>query len=242
MNTMNEPHLTGHISKRFDSELEDIKNQVLTMGGLVETQVNKGIRALMESDSAIAQQVAEDDYKINAMEVAIDEQCVQILARRQPAASDLRLIVAIIKTIADLERIGDQAEKLGQLELELIDEGSSSTEYAKLEHLGERVSKMLNNALNAFARMDSEAALKTIKKDNKIDDEYESLMRQLITVMMEDPRTIKNALRVTWCARALERIGDHARNICEYVLFLVHGKDLRHIDYKDLKDQIKTLL
>lgn len=238
---MNEPHLTGHISKRFDSELEDIKNQVLTMGGLVETQVNNGIRALMESDSAIAQKVADDDYKINAMEVAIDEQCVQILARRQPAAGDLRLIVAIIKTITDLERIGDQAEKLGQFELELIDEGSSSLEYAKLEHLGERVSKMLNNALNAFARMDAEAALKTIKKDNKINVEYESLMRQLITVMMEDPRTIKNALRVSWCARALERIGDHACNICEYVLFLVHGKDLRHIDYKDLKNQIRSM-
>ena len=239
---MNETHLSGHISKRFDSELEDIRNQVLTMGGLVETQVNNGIRALMESDSSIAQKVADEDYKINAMEVAIDEQCVQILARRQPAASDLRLIVAIIKTITDLERIGDQAEKLGQFELELIDEGSSSTQYAKLEHLGERVSKMLNNALNAFARMDAEAALKTIKKDNKVNDEYESLMRQLITVMMEDPRTIKNALRVTWCARALERIGDHSRNICEYVLFLVHGKDVRHTAYKDIKDQIKTLM
>ena len=134
---MNEPSHNGHISKRFDSELEDIRNLVLKMGGLVETQVNNGIAALMHSDSAIAQKVAEDDFKINAMEVEIDEKCVQILARRQPAAGDLRLVVAIIKTISDLERIGDQAEKLGKFEMELLDEGSTSTEYAKLEHLGE---------------------------------------------------------------------------------------------------------
>ncbi len=236
MNT--ESPLGGHISSRFDSELEDLRNKVLTMGGLVETQVNQGSRALMESDSAIAQHVADDDYKINAMEVEIDEECVQILARRQPAASDLRLIVAIIKTITDLERIGDLAEKLGQFELELIDEGSTSTEYAKLEHLGNLVSRMLNSSLNAFARMDADAALKAIKKDKKVNAEYEALMRQLITRMMEDPRNIQNALRVTWCARSLERIGDHARNICEYVLFLVYGKDVRHIAYKDMKDQL----
>ena len=236
-----ESPVSGHISKRFDNELEDLRNKVLSMGGLVETQVNMGIRALMESDSAIAQHVSEDDFKINAMEVEIDDECVQILARRQPAASDLRLIVAIIKTITDLERIGDLAEKLGRFELELIDEGSTSTEYAKLEHLGLLVSKMLHNSLNAFARMDADAAIKTIKKDNKVNAEYDALMRQLITRMMEDPRNIKNALRVTWCARSLERMGDHARNICEYVVFLVHGKDVRHIEYKDLKDQIDQI-
>ena len=234
----NESHLTGHISKRFDNELEDIRNSVLTMGGLVETQVNNGIRALLESDSSIAQKVADEDYKINALEVEIDERCVQILARRQPAAGDLRLVVAIIKTITDLERIGDQAEKLGRFELELIDEGTSTSNFVQLEHMGERVSRMLHRALDAFARMDDREALKTIKMDQKVDDEFEALSRQLITLMMEDPRTIKNALRVSWCARALERIGDHAINICEYVVYLVHGKDVRHIAYKDLKDQI----
>ena len=236
MNT--ETPLTGHISKRFDSELEDIKNKVLTMGGQVETQLNNGILALMESDSTIAEMVATSDSVINAMEVEIDEQCLQILARRQPAASDLRLVVTILKTITDLERIGDQAKKLGKFELELIDEGSTSTQYAKLEHLGQLVSKMLNNALNSFARLDDEVALKTMKKDKKVNDEFESLNRQLITIMMEDPRNIKNALRVSWCARALERVGDHAINICEYVLFLKHGKDIRHIDYKDVKKQL----
>lgn len=236
MNT--ESPLSGHISKRFDSELEEIRNKVLTMGGLVETQLNKGIQALMESDSSIAHQVSTEDYKVNAMEVEIDSQCVEILARRQPAASDLRLIVTILKTITDLERIGDQAEKLGRFELELIDEGSTSTQYAKLEHLGQLVSKMLNNALNSFARLDGDVALKTLKKDKKVNTEFESLNRQLITTMMEDPRNIKNALRVSWCARALERVGDHAINICEYVLFLKHGKDIRHIEYKDVKKQI----
>jgi phosphate transport system protein len=236
-----ESPLSGHISKRFDNELEDLRNQVLTMGGLVETQVNNGMLALLESDSAVAQVVAENDYKINDMEIKIDQECLQILARRQPAASDLRLIIAIIKTINDLERIGDLAEKLGQFELELIDEGSTSTEYAKLEHLGDLVSGMLNNALNAFARMDADSALKTIKKDKKVNSEYESLMRQLITRMMEDPRNIQNVLRVTWCARALERMGDHSRNICEYVLFLVHGEDFRHTTYKDMKNQIDNI-
>lgn len=234
----NETHLTGHISKRFDNELEDIRNKVLSMGGLVETQVNNGIQALLKSDSSIAQKVANEDYKINALEVEIDERCVQILARRQPAAGDLRLVVAIIKTITDLERIGDQAEKLGRFELELIDEGTSTSNFVQLEHMGERVSRMLHRALDAFARMDDREALKTIKMDQKVDDEFEALSRQLITLMMEDPRTIKNALRVSWCARALERIGDHAINICEYVVYLVHGKDVRHIAYKDLKDQI----
>jgi phosphate transport system protein len=235
---MNEPHLTGHISKRFDQELEDIRTRVLTMGGLVETQVQEGLFAIMNSDSDVAKKVAENDYKINRMEVEIDEKCVQILARRQPAASDLRLLVTIFKTITDLERIGDQAEKLGRFELELIDEGTTSSDFVKLEHLGTLVSKLLHKALDAFARLDTETAMKTIKKDKKVNAEFEALNRQLITHMMEDPRTIRNALRVSWCARALERVGDHSINICEYVLYLVHGKDVRHIAYNDLKDQI----
>ena len=224
-----ETPLSGHISKRFDHELENIRNKVLTMGGLVETQVNSGLKALLESDSEIARKVVRDDYKINRMEVEIDEQCVEILARRQPAASDLRLVVAIIKTITDLERIGDQAEKLGRNQLELVDGGASMSNYVNLQHLSELVSRVLNRTLDAFARMDVEEAQKAIALDQKIDNEFEAMMRQLITHMMEDPRTISNALRVSWCARALERIGDHSKNICEYVVFLVQGKDVRHI-------------
>ena len=229
-----EAHVTGHISKRFDQELEDIRNQVLSMGGLVETQVNDGIRALVDSDSKIAEGVVKNDHKVNRMEVDIDEQCVQILARRQPAAGDLRLVVAIIKTITDLERIGDQAEKLGRNQLELSQSGVSSSAYVQLEHLGEKVSKMLHSALDAFARMNVDDAMATIAMDDKVNAVFDALSRELITHMMEDPRTIKNVIRISWSARALERIGDHAKNICEYVIFLVQGKDVRHIDELEL--------
>lgn len=230
--------LGGHISKRFDNELEDIRNQVLAMGGLIETQVANGLKGLFESDSEIARRVVEDDGKVNQMEIDIDDQCLKILARRQPAASDLRLVVAIIKTINDLERIGDQAEKLGRNQLELIDDGAESSHCMKLEHLGELVSKMLNRALDCFARMDVDEALKTMAMDEKINVEFEAMMRQLITHMMEDPRTIRNVLRVTWCARALERIGDHSQNICEHVVFLVRGKNVRHVGLKEQAEMV----
>ncbi len=233
---MNEPQITGHISKRFDQELEDIRNQVLSMGGLVESQVNKGIRCLVEFDSKLARKVVAKEHKVNRMEVGIDDECVQILARRQPAAGDLRLIFTVIKTITDLERIGDHAQRLGKIQLEMGEQRVSRSTYVKLEHLGELVGKILNSALDAFARMNVDDAMQTIESDNKVDDEFDSLMRELITHMMEDPRTIKDALRVSWCARALERIGDHATNICEYVIYLVQGKDVRHIDISELEE------
>lgn len=228
-----EAQVTGHISTRFDQELEEIRNQVLSMGGLVETQVNNGVKCLVDSDSELARRVIETDQEVNRMEMDIDERCLQILARRQPAASDLRLVVAIIKTISDLERIGDQAQKLGKYQLDLVDAGVSSSTYGKIEHLGELVSRNLHFALDAFARMNVADAMETISKDIKVNDEFEGLTRELITHMMEDPRTIKSALRVSWSARALERIGDHANNICEYVVFLVEGKDVRHISAID---------
>jgi len=231
-----EAPIHGHISKRFDQELEDIRNRVLTMGGLVETQVSDGVKCLIDSNSELATQVVKKDREVNRLEMEIDHQCLQILARRQPAASDLRLVVAIIKTIADLERIGDQAQKLGKHQLELVDAGVSSSTFVKIEHLGQLVSSNLNLALDAFARMNVQDAMETISRDIKVNAEFEGLMRELITHMMEDPRTIASALRVSWCARALERIGDHANNICEYVVFLVQGKDVRHIEAIDKLD------
>ena len=227
---MTEPQITGHISKRFDQELEDIRNKVLSMGGLVENQVASGVKCLVTSDSELARKLISDDHRVNRMEVEIDEECVQILARRQPAAGDLRLIVAVIKTITDLERIGDQAEKLGRIQLELETQEISSSTYVKLEHLGDLVCAILNRSLDAFARMNVEDAMETMERDLKVNAEYDSLMREMITHMMEDPRTIRSALRISWCARALERIGDHAKNICEYVVFLALGKDVRHTD------------
>ena len=234
----NEFEISTHISQRFDNELEDIRNKVLLMGGLVETQVTNGIKALINSDVELAELVATSDMEINALEVEIDKQCVEIIARRQPTAGDLRLIVSIFKTIADLERIGDLAEKLGREGMKLNRAGFVASDYAELKHLGDLVQSILRGALDAFARMDVEDALETINEDRRVDAEFDALSRQLITHMMEDPRQIKNVLRITWCARSLERIGDHAKNICEYVVYFVHGEDVRHTSLDQIREVI----
>ncbi len=225
---MNENLFGQHISKQFNAELEDIRNSVLTMGGLVEEQVMNAVKALTEGDLTLAEKVIDRDHEVNAMEVAIDEECAQVLARRQPAASDLRLVVAVIKTITDLERIGDQAEKVARMGAHLTKIPRPDNQYIEIQHLGELVRRILHNALDVFARMESNAALEVTREDVKIDREYEATMRQLVTFMMEDPRTIKRSLDIMWAARALERIGDHAKNICEYVIYFVEGKDVRH--------------
>jgi phosphate transport system protein len=235
----NDLHLSQHISKRFNQELEEVRNQVLKMGGLVEQQVNDGLIAILNGDTKLAQQVIDDDTKVNEMEVAIDENCTEILARRQPAASDLRLMVSIIKTITDLERIGDEAEKLGKNALQIFSGQEASPQSLELRHLGESVKKMLNRSLNAYARMDVNEAINIIQSDKEINSEYDNVSRLLIVKMMEDPREIKNALRISWCARALERIGDHSKNICEYIVYLVKGKDVRHTSLDDIKKQIE---
>ena len=221
--------LGQHISQQFDEELEDIRNRVMAMGGLVEQQLSDAVRALSDIDAELAEVVITNDYKINAMEVAIDEECVQILARRQPAAGDLRLVIAVIKTITDLERIGDEAERVGRMALHFAETGGESKMLVGMSHLGEHVRTMLHDALDAFARMDTEAAVAVAKQDAKADREYESILRELMTYMMEDSRAIPNVVDVMWSARALERIGDRARNICEYVIYLVQGKDVRHV-------------
>ena len=231
-------HLSQHISQRFNEELEEMRNSVMKMGGLVEKQISRGMKALLTSDTEMGETVTSSDYEINALEVDIDEACMQILARRQPAASDLRLIVTIIKTITDLERIGDEAEKLGRYSILLADENMSSGHFVELRHLGEHVRRMLRDALDAFARLDAEAALRTIHDDELVNEEFDAISRQLITRMMEDPREIKNALRISWCARALERMGDHTKNICEYIVFLVEGKDIRHTSLEKMQESM----
>lgn len=235
---MDKLNLDHHISQQFNEELEDIRNQVMTMGGLVEEQILAAIAALIEGDSEKGRQVVRDDHKVNNLEVSIDEECSRILARRQPAATDLRLILTIVKTITDLERIGDEAEKIGRISTRLAEHERPSNNYAELEHLGDHVRRMLHSALDAFARMDPEAALETARADSRIDTEYEAFLRQSITYMMEDPRAIRRVLDAMWCARALERIGDHAKNICEYVIYLVHGKDVRHVDLDQVEEEI----
>jgi phosphate transport system protein len=225
-----------HISQQFNAELEKLRHRVLAMGGLVEQQIVDAVKALVEGDSGLAEAVIENDHRVNAFEVSIDEQCAQILALRQPTASDLRLIVAVIKTIADLERIGDQSEKVARMGLKLIEQERPSNEYIEIQRLGERVQQMLSLVLDAFARMDAEAALEVVGKDEKIDLEYDGIMRQLVTFMMEDPRQIKRSLDIMWSVRALERIGDHAKNICEYIIYLVKGKDVRHTTLEQMKE------
>ncbi|MBD3610615.1 MAG: phosphate signaling complex protein PhoU [Gammaproteobacteria bacterium] len=232
---MESMELGHHISQQFNAELENVRNKVLTMGGLVEQQIVDAVKALVDNDSQLAETAISNDLKVNALEVAIDEECSQILARRQPTAGDLRLVVAIIKTITDLERIGDEAEKIGHLSLHLSGMEANKQHFAAIQHLGEHVHRMVRDALDAFARLDVEQAVTVAKVDDQIDDQYNGITRQLITYMMEDPRSISPSLDVMWAARALERIGDHAKNICEYVIYLVKGKDVRHTSIEQME-------
>jgi phosphate transport system protein len=211
------------------------------MGGLVEQQLLNGIKALYTGDGQLGQDVVRLDHRVNAMEIAIDDDCSRILATRNPTASDLRLIVAVIKTITDLERIGDEAEKLGNIASRLATLERPTDRYREIRHMGELVADMLHGALDSVARMDSDAALAVARRDQTVDEEYEAIQRQCITFMMEDPRSIRRALDVLWVARALERIGDHAKNICEYVVYMVLGKDIRHLSIEDVEKQLAAV-
>jgi phosphate transport system protein len=232
--------LGQHISRRFNEDLERVRNRVLQMGGFVEQQVAQAVTSLVDGDTRLGEEVTRGDLKVNHMEVSIDEECSRILATRAPAASDLRLIVAIIKTITDLERIGDEAEKIAYIASRLAALERPANRYREIKHLGRLVSEMVHDALDAFARLDAQAALKVARDDRVIDEEYESIQRQCMTFMMEDPRNIGRALDVMWVVRALERIGDHAKNICEYVVYMVHGKDIRHISLDDVENELRA--
>ncbi|NNF61408.1 MAG: phosphate signaling complex protein PhoU [Gammaproteobacteria bacterium] len=216
------------VPRQFDHELEDLRNSVLAMGGLVEEQLASSVKSLSRQDDELAKAVIAGDVRVNRMELEIDARCSQLIALRQPARSDLRLILAIIKTIADLERIGDEAEKISRLATENMMRERQKSDYGQLRHLGRHVRTMLSSALDAFARMDSQQARAVAGEDSEVDEEYESLVRQLITRMMEDPRKIREALDIMWAARALERVGDHAKNISQYVIYLVEDRDIRH--------------
>ena len=236
---MDTSNTSQHISHKFDEEMENLRNQVLKMGGLVEQQIIGACDALQKLDVSQAEEIILKDHKVNALEVSIDEHCTRILAKRQPAASDLRMVIAVIKTITDLERIGDEAEKIAKMAIHLSEkDGHFSTRYAGIKHLGEQVRMMVHDVLDAYARLDVDAAIKVVRDDAEADKEYQDLIRMLMTYMMEDPRTISEVLDVIWAARALERIGDHAKNIGEYVIYLVKGKDIRHIDLDKVEKNI----
>jgi phosphate transport system protein len=217
-----------HISQKYNEELEAVRNLVLSMGGIVEQMLTDAVRALVEGDVALSEQVRATDRKVNDLELQIDDQCARVMARRQPAASDLRLLIATIKIVNDLERMGDQAEKVAILAARLSDQEPGTWGRRELEHVGQLVRRMVRDALDAYARHDVELAYAVTRDDKRVDSEYEALTRQAITFMMEDPRTIRRSLDVLWSARAIERIGDHAKNVAEFVVYLVRGEDIRH--------------
>lgn len=234
---MTSEEYTQHISRQFNEDLEEVRSHILAMGGLVEKQVNEAVQALVEGNSALASEVLAHEKQVNNMEVLIDEDCTRIIALRQPAASDLRLLVAATKTNTDLERVGDEASKIAKMAIRLTEEGAVPRGYIEIRHIGNHVCAMLRQALDAFARFDVELAMAVMKEDKVVDMEYESAMRLMVTFMMEDPRYIKRVLNVLWSLRALERIGDHARNIAEQVIYLVKGKDIRHVPIAALEEQ-----
>ena len=232
-----EHNINKHISVRFNQELEDVRNHVLSMGGLVEQQLNSALDAVSKNDAVLAQKVRENDYKVNAMEVSIDEDCTRIIAKRQPAASDLRLVIAIAKTIADLERIGDEAKRIAKVALDSFTKDQQDL-LVNIENMGRQVSKMLHDVLDAFARMDVQRAFEVHKEDAKVDREYEAITRQIMTYMMEDPRSIPKIMDLVWSVRSLERIGDRCQNIAEYVIYFVNGKDIRHTSQEDIEKSL----
>lgn len=231
---------THHISQQYNIELDDIRTHLAEMGGMAERQVNDAIAALIEADLEKAEHVVRNDNAVNNMEMSIDEECIRILARRQPAASDLRLVIAVTKAITDLERVGDEASKIARQAIALSREGASPRGYVEVRHIGGHVSSMLHEALDAFARLDVDMALKVVKTDKLVDIEYGTAMREMITFMIEDPRSITRVLNIMWSLRALERIGDHARNIAQYVVYLVKGEDVRHDSLEEIQEQLES--
>jgi phosphate transport system protein len=233
--------LTHHISSRYNEDLERLRSSVMEMGSLVERQLIEAVGGITEPDSRVMIRVAQEELRVNQLERSIDEDCSRILATRGPTASDLRLIIAILKTITDLERIGDEGEKIAAISVRLGMRERPNNRYRELRNLGELVIGMVHDTLDSFARLDTALALEVVRRDRTVDEEYESIHRQSITFMLEDPRSIRRTLDIMWVVRALERIGDHAKNICEYVVYLVHGKDVRHTRIEDIEQALQSV-
>ncbi len=231
---------TEHTSKQFDAELEAVRARVLQMGGLVESQIRLAVEALVNGDVALMNRVIADDHRVNAMEVEIDENCNQIIARRQPAAGDLRMVMTVIKTITDLERIGDEAEKIARMGklLSQREQRINLPRYNEVKHAADLALEMLHKSLDAFARLDLTCAAQVVRQDEQVDEEFRTIMRYLITFMMEDPRTISTALEILFVAKAIERIGDHAKNMSEYVVYMVKGRDVRHVTVEEIEREV----
>jgi len=230
---------TEHTSKQFDAELDTVRAQVLQMGGLVESQIRLAIEAMVHDDVPLMNRVIKDDHRVNAMEVQIDESCNQIIARRQPAAGDLRMVMTVVQTITDLERIGDEAAKIARMG-KLLSQRKSLIlpRYTEIKLISELALDMLHKSLDAFARLDLFYTAQVVRQDELVDEEFRSIMRYLITYMMEDPRTISIALEILFIAKAIERIGDHAKNMSEYVVYMIKGKDVRHVTVEEIEREV----
>jgi phosphate transport system protein len=227
-----------HLSKQYDSELETLRSNVLQMGGLVESQIRSAIEAFSTGKRELVDQVIAAEYRVDQHEVDIDDQCSHVIVKRQPAAGDLRLIMGIMRAVRDLERIGDEAEKIAHMSKQIHERGKAQLmSSGAIRHAADIAISMLRNALDALARLDAGDAAKVIREDVAIDDEFRSILRQLITFMMEDPRTISTALEIVWIAKAVERIGDHAKNIAEAVIYVVKGTDVRHTRFVELEGE-----
>ncbi|HEX8789002.1 MAG TPA: phosphate signaling complex protein PhoU [Telluria sp.] len=218
-----------HSSKQYDQELEAIRSKVLLMGGMVETQFDDAVNAFRVGNMEQAEKVMADDHAVNQLEVQLDDACSHLIVRRQPAANDLRTVMATIKVITDLERIGDEAAKIARTAKSLHERGLVGfNHYEVVRTISRATAEMLHDSLDAFARLDGKAAMQIIAQDDTVDFEFRTIMRNMITFMMEDPRTISSALDTLWVAKAIERIGDHTKNIAEYVIYVVEGRDIRH--------------
>jgi phosphate transport system protein len=230
--------MNDHTSKNFDLELESLRTRVLEMGGMAEQQVRKAIEGLYNSDQPLLENVIRDDDRINQMETEIDALCNQVIAKRQPTAIDLRMIVSVLKAIADLERVGDKARKIARLAIALTHQSAPGALNVELNHMADTALKMLRLALDGFARLDVSLVTEAMYLDESVNAEYQAVARQLITYMMEDPRTITRSLDIMSIAKAIERIGDHATNIAEYVVYMVKGLNVRHATAEEIQAQI----
>lgn len=237
---MDSLHIDRHISRQFNADLEQLRTELLEMGGLVEEQLADAIQAIETADIELAEKVIRVEDLVDQKEMQIDQGCMEVLARRQPAATDLRLVMMVGKAIRDLERMGDEAQKIAKMAIAIHDQDGLATRgFVELRHLSNSVKKIVAVSLDAFARYDVDSAVKVVRDDQEIDTEYKTAMREMITYMMEDPRQITRVVNILWTLRSLERIGDHARNVAEQVIYLVRGMDIRHTPIVDIEKQLE---
>jgi len=237
---MRQVKLNTHISGKFNIELENLRNSVLTMGGEVEQQMVDTLRAIKENNAGLAEKVVLNDLKINAMELQIDEECMRIIAKRHPTASDLRLVLTIAKATTDIERIGDEIERIAKLVTKNYLPASDAIKSSMLV-IGEHVVAMMRGTFNAFARQDEKAALDVYEQDKRIDRHYKNLLSFTAQEMQQHPELMEDWLEVLWALRSIERVGDRCKNICEYVVYLAGGSDVRHASFESIQQKIDDL-